>query len=184
MPARRQCPLSAVMRTSGHEARSASDRDIGPTPKIGCEYCPWHWRPERHKIEEFGGRAGAGPMLNENEGRPQHEAHDDVGTDFGSDFVLIAEGKPPSRIALARERMLISRLYVALLQSITDDYGAEFAAHSDSLAYRTIGIYVFLRTVMCAPARASQIAHALKLPRISVVRRLEERIKNGYVERV
>jgi DNA-binding MarR family transcriptional regulator len=123
-------------------------------------------------------------MLNENEGRPQHEAHDDVGTDFGSDFVLIAEGKPPSRIALARERMLISRLYVALLQSITDDYGAEFAAHSDSLAYRTIGIYVFLRTVMCAPARASQIAHALRLPRAAVLRRLQELVKHGYVERV
>ena len=123
-------------------------------------------------------------MLIENEGQPQHEAHDDVGTDFGSDFVLIAEGKPPSRIALARERMLISRLYVALLQSITDDYGAEFAAHSDSLAYRTIGIYVFLRTVMCAPARASQIAHALRLPRAAVLRRLQELAKHGYVERV
>jgi DNA-binding MarR family transcriptional regulator len=123
-------------------------------------------------------------MLIENEGQPRHEAHDDVGTDFGSDFVLIAEGKPPSRIALARERMLISRLYVALLQSITDDYGAEFAAHSDSLAYRTIGIYVFLRTVMCAPARASQIAHALRLPRPAVLRRLQELVKHGYVERV
>jgi hypothetical protein len=61
--------------------------------------------------------------------------------DHGSDFILIAEGKPPSRIALARERMLVSRLYVGLLQTITDDYGADFAAHSDSVAYRTIGIY-------------------------------------------
>jgi hypothetical protein len=56
--------------------------------------------------------------------------------------------------------------------------------HSDSLAYRTIGIYVFLRTVMCSPVRASHIAHARKLPRVSVVRRLEELIKHGYVERV
>ena len=40
------------------------------------------------------------------------------------------------------------------------DRGTEFAAHSDGLAYRTIGIYVFLRTVMCSPVRASQIAHA------------------------
>jgi DNA-binding IclR family transcriptional regulator len=55
---------------------------------------------------------------------------------------------------------------------------------NDSLAYRTIGIYVFLRTVMCSPVRASQIAHALKLPRISIVRRLDELIKHGYVERV
>jgi DNA-binding MarR family transcriptional regulator len=68
--------------------------------------------------------------------------------------------------------------------TITDDYGAEFASHTDSLAYRTIGIYVFLRTVMCSPVRASQIAHALKLPRVSVVRRLDELIKHGYVERV
>ena len=99
--------------------------------------------------------------------------------DYGSDFVLIAEGKPPPRIELARERMLICRLYLGLMRTITDD-----AAHSDSLAYRTIGIYVFLRTVMCSPVRASQIAHALKLPRVSVVRRLDELIEHGYVERV
>ena len=37
------------------------------------------------------------------------------------------------------------------MRTITDDYGAEFAAHSDSLAYRTIGIYVFLRTVIVRP---------------------------------
>ena len=123
-------------------------------------------------------------MSNDNEGLPEHEAHEEVQTDFRSDFVLIAEGKPPSRIALARERMLISRLYVGLLQSITDDYGAEFVAHSDSLAYRTIGIYVFLRTVLCAPARASQIAHALRLPRAAVLRRLQELVRHGYVERV
>ena len=97
---------------------------------------------------------------------------------------MIAEGKPPPRIELARERLLICRLYLGLLQTITDDYGAGFAVHSDSLAYRTIGIYVFLRTVMCSPVRASQIAHALKLPRVSVVRRLDELIKHGYVERV
>jgi len=45
------------------------------------------------------------------------------------------------------------------------DRGTEFAAHSDSLAYRAIGIYVFLRTVMCSPVRASQIAHALPYAR-------------------
>ena len=102
--------------------------------------------------------------------RSQSETLDDAHAwaDQGSDFVLIAEGKPPPRIELARERMLICRLYLGLLQTITDDYGAEFAAHSDSLAYRTIGIYVFLRTVMCSPVRASQIAHALKLPRVAV----------------
>ena len=113
---------------------------------------------------------------------PQHEALDWV--DHGSDFILIAEGKPPARIALARERMLICRLYVGILQTITDDYGADFAAHSDSLCYRTIGIYVFLRTVMCSPARAGQIAHALRLPRAAVLRRLQELVKDGFVERV
>jgi len=128
-------------------------------------------------------------MVIQNEGptlRAQHEAHNNVhaSPNHGSDFVLIAEGKPPPRIALARERMLICRLYVGLLQTITDDYGAEFAAHSDSLAYRTIGIYIFLRTTMCSPARASQIAHALRLPRAAVLRRLQELVKHGYVERV
>ena len=101
-----------------------------------------------------------------------------------SEFVLIAERKPPSRIELARERMLICRLYLGLMRTITDDYGAEFAAHSDSLHYRTIGIYVFLRTVMCSPVRASQIAHALKLPRVAVLRLLQEMVKHGYAERV
>jgi hypothetical protein len=107
---------------------------------------------------------------------------EDPWSDQGSEFVLVAQGKPPPRIELAKERMLICRLYLGLLRTITDDYGAEFATHSDSLAHRTIGIYVFLRTVMCSPVRASQIAHALKLPRVSVVRRLEEMIKHGYVE--
>jgi DNA-binding MarR family transcriptional regulator len=125
-------------------------------------------------------------MSIQNEGQASQPQHDGAhaSADNSSDFVLIAEGKPPSRIALARERMLICRLYVGLLQTITDDYGAEFAAHSDSLAYRTIGIYVFLRTVMCSPARASQIAHALRLPRAAVLRRLQELVKHGYVERV
>ena len=104
--------------------------------------------------------------------------------DQSPDFVLIEEGKPPSRIELARERMLICRLYLGLLQTITDDYGAEFAAHSDSLMYRAIGIYVFLRTVTCSPVRASQIAHALTIPRVEVLRRLQELVKHGYIERV
>jgi DNA-binding MarR family transcriptional regulator len=123
-------------------------------------------------------------MSVQNDHQVSHSQAENAWTDNGSDFVLIAEGKPPPRIELAKERMLICRLYLDLMRTITDDYGAEFAAHSDSLAYRTIGIYVFLRTVMCSPVRASQIAHALKLPRISVVRRLEEMIKHGYVERV
>ena len=37
---------------------------------------------------------------------------------------------------------------------------------------------------MRSPVRASQIAHALKLPRVSVLRRLQEMMKHGYVERV
>jgi DNA-binding IclR family transcriptional regulator len=37
---------------------------------------------------------------------------------------------------------------------------------------------------MCSPVRASQIAHALKLRRVSVLRHLHELIKHGYVERV
>src|SRR5262252_7237043 len=114
----------------------------------------------------------------------QDETHSGEHAFQGSDFVLIEDGKPPSRIELARERMLISRLYLGLLRTITDDYGTEFAAQSDSLTYRTIGIYVFLRTVMCSPVRASQMAHALKLPHATVLRRLQELVKDRYVERV
>jgi biotin operon repressor len=126
-------------------------------------------------------------VQNDNQGSwSSNEAQNDAlaWEDQGSDFVLVAEGKPPPRIEQARERMLICRLYLGLLRTITDDYGAEFAAHSESLAYRTIGIYVFLRTVTCSPVRASQIAHALKLPRVAVLRRLQELVKHGYVERV
>lgn len=124
-------------------------------------------------------------MTIQKESQASPPQNDDLAwVDHGSDFLLVPESKPPPRIALARERMLICRLYVGLLQTITDDYGAEFANHSDSLAYRTVGIYVFLRTVMCSPARASQIAHALRLPRTAVLRRLQELVKHGYVERV
>ena len=106
--------------------------------------------------------------------------------DAASDFILVAEGKPPSRIELARWNGCSSAACISvLMRTITDDYGAGVCGlTSDSLAYRTIGIYVFLRTVMCSPVRASQIAHALKLPRVAVVRRLQEMVKHGYVERV
>ncbi|MGB8142290.1 MAG: helix-turn-helix domain-containing protein, partial [Pseudolabrys sp.] len=75
-------------------------------------------------------------------------------------------------------------LYIGLIRSISEDYGAAFAAHSDSSTFRMIGIYVFLRTVMCSPVSASKIANSLKLPRVTVVRRLQEMVKHGYVERV
>jgi DNA-binding HxlR family transcriptional regulator len=103
---------------------------------------------------------------------------------LGEDFVMLDEIKPPPRIALARERMLMSRLYLGLIRGISDDYGAEFAAHSDSASLRAIGIYVFLRTLMCSPAHPTAIAHAVKLPRTMVLRRLQELVKLGYVERV
>jgi DNA-binding IclR family transcriptional regulator len=37
---------------------------------------------------------------------------------------------------------------------------------------------------MCSPVRANTIARALKLPRVTVLRRLQEMVKYGYVERV
>jgi DNA-binding MarR family transcriptional regulator len=122
--------------------------------------------------------------IEDQQSSPQAEAHNDLWPDHGADFVLISEGGLPSRIALGRERMLISRLYLGLLRTITDDYGTDLSAHSDSLTLRTIGIYVFLRTVICSPARAHQIAQALKLPRGTVLKRLQDLVKAGYVERV
>jgi DNA-binding HxlR family transcriptional regulator len=99
-------------------------------------------------------------------------------------FVMVDDVKPPPRIKQARERLLLCRLYVGLIRSIHDDYGAEFVANSDSCTMRTIGIYVFLRTLMCSPVRAGTIAQALKLPKTTVNRRLQEMMKYGYVERV
>ena len=104
--------------------------------------------------------------------------------DLGPDFVMVEDPQPPARIALARERMLMCRLYLGLIRTINEDYGAAFGAHSDSSSFRAIGIYVFLRTVMCSPVHASAVAHALKLPRVTVLRRLEDMVKHGYVERV
>ncbi|HVX78276.1 MAG TPA: helix-turn-helix domain-containing protein [Bradyrhizobium sp.] len=99
-------------------------------------------------------------------------------------FVMLDDVKPPQRITQARERLLLCRLYVGLIRSIHDDYGAGFVANSDSATLRTIGIYVFLRTLMCTPVRTSTIAQALKLPKTTVNRRLQEMMKHGYVERV
>jgi biotin operon repressor len=108
----------------------------------------------------------------------EHAAADDHG------FVLIDEVRPPPRIQLARERLLMCRLYVGLIRSLNDDYGSDFTGHTDSCTDRTIGIYVFLKTTMCTPARATTIAQTLKLPRTTVNRRLQELVKRGYVERV
>jgi len=124
--------------------------------------------------------------------KPHRTAHARNGTDadahalheWGPDFVLIQDFRPPPRIELARERMLMCRLYLGLIRSMSEDYGTEFGMHADSSTFRTIGIYVFLRTVMCSPVSASKIAHALKLPRVTVIRRLQEMVKHGYVERV
>jgi hypothetical protein len=51
--------------------------------------------------------------------RSQPEESDNAYTwaHHGSDFVLIAERRPPPRIKLARERMLICRLYLALMRT-------------------------------------------------------------------
>jgi DNA-binding MarR family transcriptional regulator len=101
-----------------------------------------------------------------------------------TDFIVLDDTRPPPRIELGRERMLLCRLYLGLIQTMNDDYGAEFAKHSDSATFRTIGIYVFLRTVTCSPVRASTIAQVLKMPRATVLRRLNDMEKLGYVEHV
>jgi len=101
-----------------------------------------------------------------------------------TDFIVLDDTRPPPRIELGRERMLLCRLYLGLIQTMNDDYGAEFVKHSDSATYRTIGIYVFLRTVTCSPVRASTIAQVLKIPRATVLRRLNDMEKLGYVEHV
>ena len=103
---------------------------------------------------------------------------------LGDDFVLMKDVRPPPRFAHARERMLICRLYLGLIRTINDDYGAPFVAHSDSASFRAVGIYVLFRSIMCSPVHAGTVAHALKLPRALVLHALQELIKHGYVERI
>jgi hypothetical protein len=148
-----------------------------PTGHGAIDFADPNW-PASLERAEIMSRQGNHHLLNGN-------GHaDEIFPNGSVEFVLVEERRPPSRIELARERMLVSRLYLGLIRSISDDYGVEFTARSDSLAYRTIGIYIFLRTVMCSPVRASQIARTLKMPRVLVLRRLQEMVKHGYVERV
>src|ERR1700736_1267950 len=103
--------------------------------------------------------------FNRNRARSNERNESGVWTNAGSDFVLLHDIQPPPRIELARQRMLLCRLYIGLIRTINDDYGNNFARHSDSATFRTIGIYVFLRTLMCSPVRAITIAQSLKIPR-------------------
>ena len=103
---------------------------------------------------------------------------------LGDDFSLMKDVTPPPRFPHARERMLMCRLYLGFIRTLSDDFGAPFAGTSDSASVRAIGIYVYFRTVMCAPVHASAVAQALKLPRAAALHGLQELIKHGYVERV
>jgi DNA-binding MarR family transcriptional regulator len=117
------------------------------------------------------------------EARPERPGGAPSWHDLDCDFVMVDNAQPPRRIEMARERLLMCRLYIGLIRTLNDDYGTVFA-QNDSATYRTIGIYVFLRTVMCAPVPANRIAQALKMPRATVLRRLQDMVKQGYVERV
>lgn len=103
---------------------------------------------------------------------------------LGDDLVLMKDVDPSPRFPHARERLLMCRLYLGLIRSLSEDYGAPFGVQSDSASVRAIGIYVLFRTILCVPAYASTIAQALKLPRASTLHGLQELIKHGYVERV
>ena len=48
-------------------------------------------------------------MSVQNDHQVSHSQRDDAWAEHGPDFVLIAEGKPPPRIELARERLLTRR---------------------------------------------------------------------------
>lgn len=100
----------------------------------------------------------------------------------GTEFVLVPERLSP-RIEMPRERFLLCRLYLGLIQSMTEDY-FENDGRSDSSSLRLVGIYLLLRTMMCSPVTVNKTVRALKLPRLTVVRRLQELTKLGYVERV
>ena len=67
--------------------------------------------------------------------------------DRNSDFVLIQEVRPPPRIELARERMLMCRLYLGLIQSVNDDFA--FAGRSDSATLEPLA-FTYFSALSCA----------------------------------
>ena len=77
-----------------------------------------------------------------------------VWPDPNPDFVIVPDQKPPPRIAFARERMLLCRLYLGLIQTINDDYGGSFGPQSDSASLRAVGICS--RPCRSAPASRSR----------------------------
>src|SRR5262249_26575819 len=103
---------------------------------------------------------------------------------LGDDFFPLQDIVPPARFPHARERLLMCRLYVGVIRSISDDYGAPFATHADSPSFRAVGIYVMFRTMLSAPVNAGDVAQALKLPRAAVLHALQHLMKHGYVERI
>jgi len=64
-----------------------------------------------------------------------------------SDFVLIQEVRPPPRIELVRERMLMCRLYLGLIQSVNDDYA--FTGRSDSATLEPLA-FTYFSALSCA----------------------------------
>ena len=103
---------------------------------------------------------------------------------LGDDFVEMKDVTPPARFPHARERMLICRLYLGLIRTLSNDLSAPFVASSNNASVRAIGIYVYFRTVMCAPVNAGTVSQALRIPRAVALHGLQELIKHGYVERV
>src|SRR5262245_66648099 len=76
----------------------------------------------------------------------------------GSDFVLVEERQPPPRIELARERMLMCRLYIGLIRTLNEDYGAAFGSPSHGATGRKMGLYDVLCPMMGTPGTASRSA--------------------------
>jgi hypothetical protein len=76
--------------------------------------------------------------------------------------------------------MVMCRLYLDLVRSLDADY---FPGLHDSYSLKVVGIYVYVRTMMGVPTTSSATARWLDIPRGTVLRRLEELIKLGYVKR-
>ena len=132
--------------------------------------------PSIETAKRDSGRAPAAPAEEDVEAR--------LWRALGEDFLPLRDIVPPTRFPHARERLLMCRLYVGVIRSISDDYGAPLVNHADSPSFRAVGIYVMFRTMLSAPVHASDVAQALRLPRAAVLHALQNLMKHGYVERV
>ena len=91
------------------------------------------------------------------------------------DFVVIDEAGLPTQVMDSREHFC--RPSTGLICARQDGDGIEFAVRPDSRALRTVGTYIFLRTLMRTVERSHTAAQALTLKKTTMNPELQETMR-------